>query len=253
MKKLILLVLLTLTATEVPAPVLVNSYRFAAAGGPSVAPTFVAASTPGSANGSVSCTATHTIAAGSNRLLLVLVGQGNSTSPTTISSVEWSGNGTPQSLTAIPGFTATDGNWNHVAGYYLVAPTPEVAGTITVTFATAPSLSAVLGANYTGAAQSSIFGTAVTANQTSSTTVTVTATTGTGQMNWAACATDANGAITIGGTASATSRVEIEGVIVGAPDTGYAVGDTTGSGTITWTWAGADNGGSIATIPVNGL
>ncbi len=220
------------------------------AGGALTAPTHVVSNGFFDAN-ALTVSRTFSVSGGSNRLMLVMVGQGNTANNIkTILSVIWTGGGIPQNLTAIPGFTVSDGNFCSLVGYYLIAPNLEEGGSVTATFASSPNIEAIVVSLYTGASQSNPFGTAVTASQTNATVVSVTAATTTGQINWAGTANDANGAITIGGTASPTSRYETEGV---NSDMGFSVGDTTGSGTITWTWAGSDNGGVIATIPVIGI
>lgn len=221
----------------------------AGGGGGLTAPTFVNAN--GTSGGSVATLAlTYTIAAGANRLLCVNVAQGKGGgTPVAITSVTWEAT-TTNALTAIPGGVSTDTNFCHLTGYYLLSPEVFVNGIIRVTWFTTPDVTGILAANYTGAAQSSTFGTAVTGGSKTTATTTVTVTTGTGQINFGACSTDANGAITIGGTASPTSRFEIEGV---SSDMGFSIGDCTGNGTFEWSWSGADNGWAMFAVPVNGL
>jgi hypothetical protein len=155
-------------------------------GGPTTAPTFVA-KINNTGTGNPTIIATITVGAEANKIMLVSVGQGNTGgTPKAISSVQWSGNGTPQNLTAITGGSANDGNFCSVATYYLVNPTAQVDGTVTATFATSPAIECIQVCYYSGAAQTSMFGTAVTGSSTSTATATVTVTSGTGQMVWGA-------------------------------------------------------------------
>lgn len=221
-------------------------------GGPTTAPTYFQASSSGETSaGTTTITPAMSVSAGANRILLCLVGQGNTGgTPKTINSVSWSGNGTPQAMTLITGFVANDGNFCSLSGYQLVNPTTQSGGTITVTFATAPDHACVLASEYTGANQTPTLGTPVTNTTTSTAALSVTVAPGTGRIAWGACATDANGALTIGGTSSPTKRREQVAV---SADLGFAIGEASTDGTFTFSWTAPDNGGAMAAVTIDGL
>ncbi len=73
---------------------------------------------------------THTVSAGSNRLLLVLVGYENEDNET-INSVVWDPTGLNEALTEISTYSTSDDAL--VSAYYLIAPSTGTALSITVT------------------------------------------------------------------------------------------------------------------------
>jgi hypothetical protein len=219
-------------------------------GGPTVAPVYLAGSAHGTFNAAVSTlTATVTVPSGTDRLMIISVGQGNnSNAQKAITSVTYNGG---QTATAITGASIDNGHYIKVTGYYIVAPTVASGVSLTVIFASAPDVSCIQCATYTGAAQSgTIFGTAVTGFSTSTTTATLSVTTGTGQINVGLFGTDADGAITIGGSAGTVTERKGSGTVNG--DLAYAISDATGTGTFQYTWSLPDNGWAAVSIPING-
>lgn len=259
MRILLLLLLTGLSAfgqafTQNDLPFLAQPAPAAAGGGGggTTPPGFVASFT-NTTGGQASCVITSTVSPGANRLMFLSICQGNSPgTPIVPTSVTWAGTAT-NALTAVTGYSSSDTNFCSVQGFALVAPEVFTNGLVTITYSAGPGISGNIVRIYTNAAQSGTFGTAVIAGSKVNTTSTITCVTGSGQINVASTCTDANGALTNGGTATRSNSVIINGITPANADVGVGSVDATTSGTITWSWSGADNGWAAVTIPINGI
>jgi hypothetical protein len=194
-------------------------------------------------------TVTNTVGSGSNRLLVIMVGVGDSSGVTdrSVNSVTSDQGGTFVAYAA-----GDDANFCRAEIWYLVAP---ATGThiVTITCSTGGgSTTEILGAgarSYTGVDQSTPFGTAVNINGTSASNSPTTGsiTVGTGGAAIAVLSTDSQGSLSVSVGTEVFETEDLNSDV----DVGGATRTSTGS--ITWTTAISEKyaitGGAINAAP----
>jgi len=146
-------------------------------------------------------TYTYTVSAGSRRLLILFIGEGTSTGSPGAATVTY---GT-QSMTQIPGYLATDSNFEHVQAWYLketgiaAASSTTFAVTWTDTATTIQQL-AIGAALFQDVDQTTTFRATANTNTASSSSPSVTVTSESGDLVVASIATDENSTLTEGKT-----------------------------------------------------
>lgn len=242
MRTLLLLLILSLPLSAQrfpPGPLVSYKIPAAAAGGESLAPGVVssAKATPILAGTTISVSISPS---GANRGLFAFIGQGqNAAAPHAVTSVLFN---TVESMTAIPAFVCTDGNFVHGQGYYLIAPSVATAN-VTVILTTPTAQISLIVVAVTNMHQTSPLGTAVT-NDASGTTASVVASSATTEIVLDATFTDAL-TVTVG---TGNSLQEVENI---DSDTSHAASWVAGAASVTPSWTLVDSQSwVISAIPI---
>lgn len=236
---LLLILILPLSAQRFPPGALVSYKIPAAAGGGATSPAVESSSKATAVLGVNTITAAITTA-GANRGLFAMIAQGNSSAgPQPVTSVLFNA---IEAMTAIPAFVCTDGNFVHVQGYYLIAPSATTANVTVLLGATAGQLSLIV-VSVTNMHQTSPLGTAVT-NDAVGTTASAVASSAATEIVLSCVMTDAV-TITVG---TGTSLQEVENI---ETDTSHGVSWVTGAASVTPTWTLVDSQGwAMSVIPI---
>ncbi len=243
MKRLIVCLALLLTASTAIAPsrrAFSGRTGFTAAGGGATPPGIHSSGKQVPVNAAtISATAGP---GGVNRGLFAFIGQGDPDPPVAVTSVTFN---TTETMTAIPSFSASDGSFVHVQGYYLAAPSVASASIVVVMAGTVEQLSLTFVA-VTNMHQTVFLGTAVPANG-SGTTASTTVSSATSEIVLCTVMTDAV-TITVGTGTELQSNENI------ASDTSHGLSWVAGGTSITPTWTLVDSQGwAISAVGIKGL
>ncbi len=184
---------------------------------------------------------TFTVTAGTD-LLAVFIGAGNGVIGTrTVSTVTWNGN----SLTRLTNAASDDGNFLRTDIFYLLSPTAGT-GDVIVTMG-GSNLEIFLAAqNFSGANQSTPFGTPAKASSTANNSPTVNLTYNSGEYAFGVVASDANATITETGTLVAEAQAIGSDVCAGVQ---YFSGGGSPQA-VSWSASTPDNGWAVTAVAV---
>jgi hypothetical protein len=191
-------------------------------------------------NGSDPITFSYTVAAGSDRLLFVVVGHGgNPIANCSITSVTYNGD----SLTEA--WDVDDANWTRNEGWYMVAPDVGTANIVVDIDNSFNCFQQAIGATtFTGVNQVTPIDTPNTNSSSANNTPSVTISSAVGDVVIAGVSTDSEGGITEGGSL----LWEIEALVT---DTSFGAQYYSGASSVNATWTAVQNGWAAGGVSLN--